>query len=85
MTVYKHTLLLCLHFCPFSEMTETYLHNTITEVLPDLPSVKGHSRKNVTIPWGGDDFLFLEEADLLSALRPIQARKVIAAWKLKCK
>lgn len=32
-----------------------------------------------------DDFQFVEEADLLSALRPIQARKVLAAWKLRCK
>nr|XP_023653288.1 uncharacterized protein LOC111836354 isoform X3 [Paramormyrops kingsleyae] len=31
-----------------------------------------------------DDFQFIEEADLLSALKPIQARKVLAAWKLKC-
>lgn len=31
-----------------------------------------------------DDFKF-EEADLLSALRPIQARKLLAAWKLRCK
>ncbi|KAK1901608.1 50S ribosomal protein L5 [Dissostichus eleginoides] len=27
---------------------------------------------------------FVNEADLLSALRPIQARKVLAAWKLRC-
>ncbi|XP_072572022.1 uncharacterized protein [Paramormyrops kingsleyae] len=31
-----------------------------------------------------DDFQFIEESDLLSALRPIQARKVLAAWKRKC-
>ncbi|CAB1430489.1 unnamed protein product [Pleuronectes platessa] len=27
---------------------------------------------------------FIKEADLLTALRPIQARKVLAAWKLRC-
>ena len=32
-----------------------------------------------------DDFQFIEEADLLSALRPIQPRKVIAVLKQKWK
>ena len=31
------------------------------------------------------DSKFIEEANLMSALRPIQARKVLAAWKLRCK
>lgn len=32
-----------------------------------------------------NNFQFIVEEDLLSALRPIQARKALAAWKLKCK
>lgn len=32
-----------------------------------------------------DDFQFFEESDLIMALRPIQARKVLDAWKMRCK
>ena len=43
------------------------------------------SQSHVLSTLRSDDLQFIEEADLLTALRPIQARKVLAAWKLRCK
>ncbi|KAK1797949.1 hypothetical protein P4O66_007997 [Electrophorus voltai] len=51
----------------------------------DSRDIKGiKKRPNIPLGWRHDDFKFTEEADLLLALRPIQARKVLAAWKLSC-
>ncbi|KTG38782.1 hypothetical protein cypCar_00003540 [Cyprinus carpio] len=72
------------------EMTDserTFLHTTITDILPDLPEVTKHILEETLQSLGvetRDDFRFIEEADLLSALRPVQARKVLAALKLRC-
>ncbi|KAI4879969.1 hypothetical protein NFI96_025844 [Prochilodus magdalenae] len=74
-----------------SEMTnleQTFLRTAITEVLPDLPEVSKDILEETLQSLGVetyDDLQFIEEADLLSALRPFQARKVLDAWKLKCK
>ncbi|RXN37846.1 Prolyl-tRNA synthetase associated domain-containing 1 [Labeo rohita] len=74
----------------YKEMTDletTFLRTAITEVLPDLPEVTKDILEETLQSLGVetyDDFQFIEESDLLSALRPIQARKVLAAWKRKC-
>ncbi|XP_067374849.1 uncharacterized protein [Channa argus] len=55
--------------------------------MPDLPDAVKDILEETLQSLGVetyDDFSFIEEADLLSALRPIQARKFLAAWKLKC-
>ncbi|XP_034149423.1 uncharacterized protein LOC109615597 [Esox lucius] len=65
---------------------QRFLRNAITDVLPDLPEVSKDILEETLQNLGVEtynDFQF-EEADLLSALRPIQARKVLAAWKLQC-
>nr|XP_023653273.1 uncharacterized protein LOC111836354 isoform X1 [Paramormyrops kingsleyae] len=74
----------------YNEMTDlqqTFLCAAITEVLPTLPDGSKGILEETLQSLGletYDDFQFIEEADLLSALKPIQARKVLAAWKLKC-
>ncbi|XP_070834130.1 uncharacterized protein [Chaetodon trifascialis] len=57
------------------------------EALPDLPDATREIMEETLQSLGvetPDDFQFLKEDDLLSALRPIQARKLVAAWSLKC-
>ncbi|KAK0152046.1 hypothetical protein N1851_006572 [Merluccius polli] len=69
-------------------MVQTFLRSAITEVLPDLSEINKDILEEHLQSLGvetSDDFQFIEEADLLTVLRPIQARKVLAAWKLKCK
>lgn len=79
------------HSSLIPEMTdceETFLSTAITEVLPDLPEVSKDILEETLQNLGVetyDDFQFVEEVDLLSALRLVQARKVLAAWKLRCK
>lgn len=50
-------------------------------------SVKRHLGRNTSILGveTHNDLQFIKGEDLLSALRPIQARKLVAAWSLKCK
>lgn len=61
-----------------------FLRTAITEVLPDLSeSVKEILEE--TLGWGLDDFQYIEEADLLPALKPIQAQNSLAVLKLRCK
>lgn len=71
-----------------AESEQTFLHSAISEVLPDLPednkAIFEDSLQSLGVETS-DDFQFIEEADLLSSLRPIQARKLLAAWKLRCK
>lgn len=71
-----------------TDLETTFLRTAITEVLPDLPEVTKNILEETLQSLGVetyDDFQFIEESDLLSALRPVQARKVLAAWKLRCK
>lgn len=72
----------------FVQMSKSFLHSAITEALPDLPDVSREILEETLQSLGvetHDDFQFVKEEDLLSALRPIQARKLVAAWSLKCK
>lgn len=71
-----------------TDLEQTFLRTAITEVLPELPEVSKDILEETLQSLGVEtynDFQFIEEADLLSALRPIQARKLLAAWKRKCK
>lgn len=71
-----------------SDSERTFLRTAITEVLPDLPEVTKDILEETLQSLGVetyDDLKLIEEADLLLALRPIQARKVLFAWKLRCK
>ncbi|XP_075951552.1 uncharacterized protein LOC142954433 [Anarhichas minor] len=56
----------------------------ITKVLPDLPTSILNTLDETLQLLGvetPEDFHLIQEGDLLSALRPIQARKLVAAWK----
>ncbi|XP_013856624.1 uncharacterized protein LOC106512581 [Austrofundulus limnaeus] len=66
---------------------ETFLRTAIDEVLPNLPEVSKDVLEETLQSIGVetyDDFQFIVEDDLLSALRPVQARKALATWKLRC-
>ncbi|KAL6466698.1 hypothetical protein MHYP_G00245070 [Metynnis hypsauchen] len=70
-----------------TDLERTFSRTAITEVLPELSEVTKDILEETLQSIGAEtynDFQFIEEADLLSALRPIQARKVLAAWKLRC-
>ncbi|XP_073763552.1 uncharacterized protein [Danio rerio] len=70
-----------------TDLETTFLRTAITEVLPNLPEATKDILEETLQSIGVetyDDFKFIEESDLLTALRPIQARKVLAAWKLRC-
>ena len=71
-----------------ADLEQTFLRTAINEVLPNLPEMMKDILEETLQSIGVetyDDFQFIQEADLLSALRPIQARKALAAWKLRCK
>ncbi|RXN34461.1 Interferon-induced 44 [Labeo rohita] len=60
------------------------ISSVITNVLPDLPT----SILNIVLETlqslgvgTTEDLQYIQEADLLTVLRPIQARKLLAAWK----
>ncbi|KAI7810828.1 hypothetical protein IRJ41_007022 [Triplophysa rosa] len=70
-----------------TDSERTFLHTAIKKILPDLPELTINILEETLQSLGVetcDDFKFIEEADLLSALRPVQARKVLAALKLSC-
>ncbi|KAL6458904.1 hypothetical protein MHYP_G00323760 [Metynnis hypsauchen] len=60
------------------------IRSSISSVLPDLPgSILNIMEETLQSLGVGtiDDFQFVQEADLLCVLRPIQARKLVASWK----
>ena len=60
------------------------ISSAITKVLPDLPASILNIVEETLQSLGvetTEDFHFIQEGDLLSVLRPIQARKLVAAWK----
>jgi hypothetical protein len=66
----------------------TFLDVAITEFLPELPAVIKSILEEHLQSLGvemADDLRFVTEADLTTALRPVQARKLLSAWKRKCK
>ncbi|KAK2885101.1 hypothetical protein Q8A73_021575 [Channa argus] len=63
---------------------KSIIRRAIVKVLPDLPASVLDIVEETIQSLGvetTEDFHFIQEADLLSALRPIQARKLVAAWK----
>lgn len=60
------------------------LSNAIAAVLPDLPDqVVGKSVEDALKTLGAatkDDWQYITEGDLLPVLKPIQARRLVAAW-----
>lgn len=62
------------------------VRSAINKVLPDLAEVSKdtleETLQSLDIETSDE---FLEESDLIMALRPTQARKVLAAWKMRCK
>ncbi|KAL6469249.1 hypothetical protein MHYP_G00227730 [Metynnis hypsauchen] len=60
------------------------IRSSISSVLPDLPgSILNIMEETLQSLGVGtiDDFQFVQEADLLYVLQPIQARKLLASWK----
>ena len=71
-----------------TDLEPTFLRSAINEVLPDLAEVSKDILEETLQSLGiktSDDFQFLEESDLITALRPIKARKVLAPWKKRFK
>ena len=65
-----------------------FLQHAIHEVLPGLSDVTKDMLVETLISQGvetSSDLQYITESDLLSVLRPVQARKALAAWKAECK
>ncbi|XP_052005714.1 uncharacterized protein LOC127659801 [Xyrauchen texanus] len=65
---------------------ETFLRGAINEVCPDLQEVSKNMLEERLQTLGietAEDFKFIQEEDVSSVLRPIQARKAVAFWKFK--
>lgn len=71
----------------YSEMDDAHtgsIHSTITRGLPELPTsildILEETLQSLGVETA-EDFAFIQESDLLSVLRPVQDRKLVAAWK----
>ncbi|KAF7649571.1 hypothetical protein LDENG_00139380 [Lucifuga dentata] len=63
---------------------QSNISTAITLVLPDLAAAILNILEETLQSLGvetTEDFHFIQEADLLPVLRPVQARKLVAAWK----
>lgn len=67
---------------------QSNVRSSIAKVLPDLPgsllNIVDETLQSIGVETT-EDFQFVQEADLLSVLRPIQARRLVASWKQTCK
>lgn len=74
-----------IHFlCSEMNAQQSSIHSAITQVFPDLPASTFDILEETLQSLGVEttkDFQFIQEADQLSALRPIQASKLVASWK----
>ncbi|KAG5278164.1 hypothetical protein AALO_G00095900 [Alosa alosa] len=64
----------------------TFLDVAIMEALPELPAVNKNILEEHLQSIGvetSEDLRFVTEADLMTGLRPVQARKLISIWKQK--
>lgn len=74
-------------FFLYAEMDDAHhssIRSAITRVLPELPTSILDILEDTLQSLGvetAEDFTFIQEGDLLSVLRPVQARKLVAAWK----
>ncbi|KAI3362801.1 hypothetical protein L3Q82_001848 [Scortum barcoo] len=87
-SVTKDSLGLQWHFfiANMSDSERTFLDVVIMEVLPQLPAENKNILEEHLQSIGVetyDDLRFVTEADLMTALRPVQARKLLSAWKRK--
>lgn len=76
----------CFSFPYHAEMA--FLQDAINEFPSDLSDGAKDMLVETLLSQGVEthaDLQYITEVDLLSALRPIQARKAVAAWKGKCK
>ena len=71
----------------FTDMAESLqMSNAIAAVLPDLPDQVVKSVEDALKTLGAvttDDLKYIAEGDLLPVLKPIQARRLVAAWAQK--
>lgn len=70
-----------------SHLEQSFLDDAILEVLPELPAVNRNILKDHFESIGVetyDDLRFVTKADLMTALKPVQSRKVLSVWKQKC-
>lgn len=71
-----------------TDLDQTFLDVTIMEVLPQLQAVNKNILEEHLQSIGVetyDDLHFVMEADLMTALTPVEARKLLSVWKRKCK
>lgn len=71
-----------------SDSERTFLDVAIMEVLPELPAMSKNILEEQLQSIGVetyDDLRFVTETDLMTALRPVQARKLLSVWKQKFK
>lgn len=66
------------------------ISDAIAEVLPNLPDQVVKSVEDLLMTLGAattEDLQYITEGDLLPVLKPVQARRLVAAWaqKSKCK
>ncbi|MCI4395546.1 hypothetical protein PGIGA_G00181840 [Pangasianodon gigas] len=69
-----------------TDSERTFLDVAIMEVLPQLQAVNKNILEEHLQSIGVetyDDLRFVTEADLMTALRPVEARKLLSAWKQK--
>ncbi|KAL1276276.1 hypothetical protein QQF64_035899 [Cirrhinus molitorella] len=69
-----------------TDSERTFLDVAIMEVLPQLQAVNKNILEEHLQSIGVetyDDVHFITEADLMTALRPVEARKFLSAWKWK--
>lgn len=67
-----------------SDSERTFLDVAILEVLPELQAVNKNILEEHLQSIGvetAEDLRFVTEDDLMTALRPVQARKLLSAWK----
>ena len=76
-------------FCAnMSDSEQTFLDVIIMEVLPEFQAVNKNILEEHLQAIGVetcDDLCFVTKADFMTALRPLQARKLLSVWKQKCK
>ncbi|KAJ8280808.1 hypothetical protein GJAV_G00059270 [Gymnothorax javanicus] len=66
-----------------AELQAQQIHYAITAVIPDLPEAVLSSVEDALRVLGAEsreDLQYVTEGDLLSVLKPVQARRLVAAW-----
>lgn len=72
--------------CNMTDSERTFLDVAIMDALPQLQAVNKNILEEHLQSIGVetyDDLRFVTEADLMTALRPVEARKLLAVWKRK--